>query len=162
LLYCLAIPQQNRVFYNSDGRSVFGKANRSGSGSDSLWARGDVAARSSILKYAYTHSTPFILDKADAIARLPSVVRFVWHSPLSTNGDNRGDWPGHRRHVGKARLQCRLNRLFFTPEIISVKDNLVSGTGVAEPPLAAAGVPANGGWLGTSLGPCRLMTFRFF
>jgi hypothetical protein len=32
----------------------------------------------------------------------------------------------------------------------------------AEPPLAAAGVLANGGWLGASLGPCRLMTFRFF
>jgi glyoxylase-like metal-dependent hydrolase (beta-lactamase superfamily II) len=33
---------------------------------------------------------------------------------------------------------------------------------VAEPPLAAAGVLANGGWLGASLGPCRLVTFRFF
>jgi hypothetical protein len=43
-----------------------------------------------------------------------------------------------------------------------MKDNLVSGTVVAEPPLVAAGVLANGGWLGASLGPCRLMTFRLF
>jgi hypothetical protein len=43
-----------------------------------------------------------------------------------------------------------------------MKDNLVSGTVVAEPPLAAAGVLANGGWSGASLGPCRLMTFAFF
>jgi hypothetical protein len=38
----------------------------------------------------------------------------------------------------------------------------VSGTVVAEPPLAAAGVLANCGWLGASLGPCRLVTFRLF
>jgi len=38
-----------------------------------------------------------------------------------------------------------------------MKDNLVSGTGVA-----AAGVLANGSWLDASLGPCRLMAFRFF
>ena len=60
------------------------------------------------------------------------------------------------------KLQCRLNRLLFTPAIISMKDNLVSGTVVAEPPPAAAGVLANGGWLDASLGPCRLVTFRLF
>jgi hypothetical protein len=43
-----------------------------------------------------------------------------------------------------------------------VKDNLVSGTVVAELPLAAAGVLANGGWLAATLGPSRLMTFRRF
>ena len=46
----------------------------------------------------------------------------------------------------KARLQFRLNRFLLTPEIISMKDNLVSETVVAEPPLAATGVLANGGW----------------
>jgi hypothetical protein len=59
-------------------------------------------------------------------------------------------------------LQCRLNRLLLTPEIISMKDNLVSGTVVAEPPLAATAVLANGGWLAATLGPCRLMPFRLF
>jgi hypothetical protein len=48
--------------------------------------------------------------------------------------------------VDKARLQFRLNRLLLTPEIISMKDNLVSGPVVAEAPLAATGVLANGGW----------------
>jgi hypothetical protein len=48
--------------------------------------------------------------------------------------------------VDKTRLQFRLNRLLLTPEIISMKDNLVSGTVVAEAPLAATGVLANGGW----------------
>jgi hypothetical protein len=48
--------------------------------------------------------------------------------------------------VDKARLQFSLNRLLLIPEIISMKDNLVSGTVVAEPPLAATGVLANGGW----------------
>jgi hypothetical protein len=43
-----------------------------------------------------------------------------------------------------------------------MKDNLVSGTVAAEPPPAAAGVLANGGWLDASLGPCRLVTFRLF
>ena len=43
-----------------------------------------------------------------------------------------------------------------------MKDNLVSGTVVAEPPPAAAGALANGGWLDASLGPCRLVTFRLF
>jgi hypothetical protein len=84
------------------------------------------------------------------------------HSLSSTDGDNRADWLGHRRHVNKARLHCRLNRFLPTPEIISLKDSLVGGTVVAEAPLAATGVLANGGWLGASLGPCRLMTFRFF
>src|SRR5712672_679422 len=60
------------------------------------------------------------------------------------------------------KLQCRLNRFLFTPAIISMKDNLVSGTAVAEPPPAAAGALANGGWLDASLGPCRLVTFRRF
>ena len=55
-------------------------------------------------------------------------------------------------------MQVEQVSLFLcTPEIISTKDNLVSGTGVA-----AAGVRANGGWLSASLGPCRLMTFRLF
>ena len=49
-----------------------------------------------------------------------------------------------------------MNRLLLTPEIISMKDNLVSETVVAEPPLAATGVLANG------LGPCGLMPFRLF
>ena len=48
--------------------------------------------------------------------------------------------------VDKARLQFSLNRLLLIPEIISMKDNLDSGTVVAEPPLAATGVLANGGW----------------
>jgi hypothetical protein len=43
-----------------------------------------------------------------------------------------------------------------------MKDNLVSGTVVAEPPPATAGVLANGGWLDASLGPCPLVTFRLF
>jgi hypothetical protein len=43
------------------------------------------------------------------------------------------------------KLQCRLNRLLFIPAIISMKDNLVSETVVAEPPPAAAGMLANGG-----------------
>jgi hypothetical protein len=73
------------------------------------------------------------------------VVHFVGHSLSSTNGDNRADWPGHRRPVDKARRQCGLNRFLPTPEIISMKDNLVSGTVVAEPPLAATGVLSNGG-----------------
>jgi hypothetical protein len=47
------------------------------------------------------------------------------------------------------------------PEIISMKDNLVDGTVVAELPFAAVGVIANDGWLAATLGPCRLMTFRF-
>jgi hypothetical protein len=48
--------------------------------------------------------------------------------------------------VDKARLQFSLNRLLLIPEIISMKDNLDSGTVVSEPPLAATGVLANGGW----------------
>jgi hypothetical protein len=44
-------------------------------------------------------------------------------------------------------LQCRLNKFLTScPEIISVKDNLVSGRGVAELPLAATAVLANGFW----------------
>ena len=40
-----------------------------------------------------------------------------------------------------------LNSFLTTcPEIMSVKDNLVSGTVVAELPLAAAGVLADGCW----------------
>ena len=62
----------------------------------------------------------------------------------------------------QARLQCRLNRFLTCPETISVKDNLVSGTVVAELPLAAAKVLANGGWLAATLGPSRLITFRRF
>jgi hypothetical protein len=46
--------------------------------------------------------------------------------------------------------------------MISAKDNLVSGTAFAELPLATAGVLANGSCLAAILGPCRLMTFRFF
>jgi hypothetical protein len=38
-----------------------------------------------------------------------------------------------------------MNRLLFIPAIISMKDNLVSGTMVAEPPPVAAGMLANGG-----------------
>jgi hypothetical protein len=43
-----------------------------------------------------------------------------------------------------------------------VKDNLVSGTVVAELPLAATGVLANGFWSVGIFVPCRLMTFRLF
>lgn len=46
--------------------------------------------------------------------------------------------------------------------MILVKDNLVSGTAVAELPLATTGVLASCGWLATTLGPCRLMTVRLF
>jgi hypothetical protein len=57
---------------------------------------------------------------------------------LSINGDIRGN--DLVTDDTLTRLQCRLNRLLFTPEIISMKDNLVSGTG-----FLAAGVLANGG-----------------
>jgi hypothetical protein len=54
------------------------------------------------------------------------------------------DWPLLRT---TGRLQCRFKRFLTSrPEIISVKDNLVSGTVVAEPPLAATAVLANGFW----------------
>jgi hypothetical protein len=46
--------------------------------------------------------------------------------------------------------------------MISVKDNLVSWTVVPEVPLATAGLIANAGWSGATLGGCRLTTFRFF
>src|SRR5216683_2817342 len=72
------------------------------------------------------------------------------------------DSPISHRQYYVDKLQCRLNRLLFTPAIISMKDNLVSGTVVAEPPPAAAGVLADGGWLDASLGPCRLVSFRRF
>jgi hypothetical protein len=50
------------------------------------------------------------------------------------------------RHLDKERPHFRLNRFLTScPEIISVKDNRVSGTVVAELPLATAGVLANGG-----------------
>jgi hypothetical protein len=80
----------------------------------------------------------------------------------NTNGDNRPDWPGHRRHFYKARLQRGLNRFLLTAEITSMKDNLVSETVVAKPPLEPTGVLANGGRKAVSLGPCRLIPFRLF
>jgi hypothetical protein len=43
-----------------------------------------------------------------------------------------------------------------------MKDNLVSGTVVAELILATAGGLANGGWLAATFGLCRLIAFRFF
>jgi hypothetical protein len=42
---------------------------------------------------------------------------------------------------------------------VSVKDNLVSGTVVAELPLATAGVLPNGGWLAAALGLCLSALF---
>jgi hypothetical protein len=64
--------------------------------------------------------------------------------------------------VDKMSPQSRLNKFLASrPEIISMKDNLVDGTVVAELPFAAVGVIANDGWLAATLGPCRLMTFRF-
>jgi hypothetical protein len=46
--------------------------------------------------------------------------------------------------------------------MISAKDNLVSWSVVTELLLATAGVLANAGWWGATLGSCRVMTFRFF
>ena len=55
----------------------------------------------------------------------------------------------------------RLNRFLTSrPEMISVKDNLASWT--VEVPLATAGLIANAGWPGATLGGCRLTTFRLF
>jgi hypothetical protein len=51
---------------------------------------------------------------------------------------------GH--HDRSTRPQFRLNRFLTScPEIISVKDNRVSGTVVAELPLATVGMLLNGG-----------------
>ena len=46
--------------------------------------------------------------------------------------------------------------------MISAKDSLVGWTVVPALPPATAGVPANAGWSGATLGGCRLTTFRFF
>jgi hypothetical protein len=50
------------------------------------------------------------------------------------------------RVIDEARFQRRLNKFFLTPDIISMKDNFVSGTVVTEPPLATTGVLTDGGW----------------
>jgi len=50
------------------------------------------------------------------------------------------------RQAGQPRLQCRLNSFLASfPEKISMKDNLVDRTVVADLPLDATGRLANGG-----------------
>jgi hypothetical protein len=62
-----------------------------------------------------------------------------------------------------SKFQWRLIRFFTSrPEMISAKDNLVSGAIVADPPVASTGVLDKGGWLVATLFGCRLTTFRFF
>src|ERR1700676_588760 len=87
-------------------------------------------------------------------------VRTSLHGSKLTPNCDPCDWPLLRT---TGRLQCRLKRFLTSrPEIISVKDNLVSGAVVAELPLAATGGLANGFWSVGILVPCRLMTFRLF
>ena len=86
---------------------------------------------------------------------------FVGHSFSSTNGGNRAIGLAIGWHVDKPGPQRRLNRFLPTPEIVSMKDNLVGGPVVVELPLATAGALANC-LLAATLGSCGLMTFPLF